>query len=341
MKKPRYLPFLLFLLMTFVYAAPRASAKYLHYEEDGQINEKLHMPVYHWSETNVSPCGIVIAIHGVSMHGRSYDGLGRQLATMGFEVYATDLRGYGRNLDHTHKYCESKSDCKHKVKYRKSIDDLTRLAQYVRKEHPGIPVYFVGESLGSSLAVRFAAIHPELTDGLILAAPAVRPHSIIDSKTLTCAGLMAAFPRAQCDVSPFVGRYGKGDPVVAEELKRDPLVRRKLSGIQVLQSCWAVYRTLPLAKRVKSDVPVLVLQGSADRCVKANAVVKLLSTLKSSDQTVRWFHSRGHILLETAHIKPDTMQTVCGWLVEHTENSRLGYTAAKQVEGHITSYPVQ
>jgi hypothetical protein len=52
--------------------------------------------------------------------------------------------------------------------------------------------------------------------------------------------------------------------------------------------------------------------------VKSNAVVQLLNNLKSKDQTVRWFKNRGHVLLETAYIRPDTLTIVTGWLKEHS-----------------------
>jgi hypothetical protein len=53
----------------------------------------------------------------------------------------------------------------------------------------------------------------------------------------------------------------------------------------------------------------------------------LMSRLKSQDQQVRWFEDRGHILIETSHIRPDTMQTIVGWLNEHNNLSRTAVQA--------------
>jgi alpha-beta hydrolase superfamily lysophospholipase len=284
------------------------AAHQLQYEENGVLENVLSMPIYHWSENNREPRGIVIAIHGVAMHGRCYGALAKQLAAMGFDVYSTDLRGYGRNPDPRHTYCDlsDAANCKHRMNYRKS--------------------------LGSSMAIRMAALYPELTDGLILSAPAIRYRSLIDTKTLTKAIVMTAFPAAQCDMSPFVDRYSATDPVLAEQLNADPLMRRHLSGIQVVQSCFTVHKTLGFVKSIAQTTPVLVLQGSEDRCVKAGGIALLIANLKSSDSTVRWFHNRGHILLETDTVRPDTMQTVCGWLYEHAESA-----AAAEAELSVTA----
>jgi len=45
----------------------------------------------------------------------------------------------------------------------------------------------------------------------------------------------------------------------------------------------------------------------------------MVAHLKANDQQVRWFDERGHILIETAHIRPDTMQAIVGWLNVHNE----------------------
>lgn len=309
---------------------PNALAGDVCYEEDGSISEKLNIPVYHWYANGTSPCGIVIMIHGVAMHGKSYDVLARQLAQMGFAAYATDLRGYGRTLDASHRYCEQ-PDCKHKVNYDKSFDDLVALAQHLRLAYPGVPVHLVGESLGSSMAIRMAAVHPELTDGLVLAAPAVKRHSFMHKKMVQQAGHLMYNFRAQLDLIPYVKSFASDDPEIINELSNDPLMRTRMSACELLKAHHTVKKTLDFVPGISPDTPVLVIQGSADRCIKANAVVLLLSKLRSKDQTVRWFHQRGHILLETAHVKPDTMQIVCGWLHEHVDGSMYSLASPRFV----------
>ena len=82
-------------------------------------------------------------------------------------------------------------------------------------------------------------------------------------------------------------------------------------------------KTGSYVSEIPNNKPVLVIQGGADRCIKASAVMVLLANLQSTDQTVKWFHERGHILLETAFIKPDTMAAVVNWLNAHTESQSL------------------
>lgn len=321
---------LISLLIIYLAFIPTASAGEVRYEEDSTVGAKLNMPVNHWYSSGRSPCGLVIAVHGVAMHASSYDVLARRLAAMGFDVFSTDLRGYGRHMHAANTICD-KPDCTHKVNYDKSFDDLVTLAQHLRIAYPNVPIHFVGESLGSSLAIRMAAQHPELVDGLVLAAPAIKRHSFMHRKMVAQAGSLMYNFRHQLDLTPYVQTFASDDPAILAEMARDPLMRTRMSAGELLKARAIVLKTLKYAQDISPDTPVLVIQGSADRCIKANAVVLLLHRLRSKDQTVRWFHQRGHILLETAHVKPDTMQIVCGWLHEHVDGSMYSLASPRFV----------
>src|SRR5688572_25291849 len=52
-----------------------------------------------WGQDNSSPRAIVLAIHGMTLHGGTYDRTARALAGRGVTVIAPDMRGYGRNYD--------------------------------------------------------------------------------------------------------------------------------------------------------------------------------------------------------------------------------------------------
>jgi hypothetical protein len=47
------------------------------------------------------------------------------------------------------------------------------------------------------------------------------------------------------------------------------------------------------------------------------AVTKLSSNIHSADQTVRWLHAHGHILLETSYLRPATVDAIDLWIREH------------------------
>lgn len=297
------------------------SVSVVAYQQDGVLSEQLNMPIYQWSAPNTAPKGIVLAVHGLAMHGKSYDHLGKTLASEGYLVFATDLRGYGRCVDEQ-PGCTAR-DCKHRVDYDKSTEDVTRLARTVRELYPSLPIFGLGESLGGAMVIRIAAKNPELIDGLILSAPAVKRHALIDPYLIVNAGMFLTNPRAQLDLMPFVRRYCSDDQRVIEEKERDPLLRRHLSAYELYKATTAIRQTIGYVPKITSDTPVLVIQGGADRVLRADAVITLLSKLRSQDQTVKWFSERGHILLETEYVKPDTMDAVVTWLNTHVKSPEI------------------
>lgn len=281
-----------------------------------ELEYQLNMPIYHWAPSGL-PKGVILALHGLAMHGQTYDELGRSLADQGFLVYSTDMRGYGRlTKENPHEFCSAK-DCKQKVNYSKSAGDLLKLADRLKTDHRNLPLYIVGESMGADMAIRIASVRPELADGLVLCSPAIRAHNFIDSNTVRNLPIVMTNYRKQLDLMPYVKRYATSDPKVFREMSKDPLLRRKMSPEELYASRSYINKTLSYVPNISANKPVLVLQAKDDKCVRADAVVLLMSRLKSQDQQVRWFEDRGHILIETAHIQPDTMETIVGWLNEH------------------------
>src|ERR1700733_4366499 len=128
--------------------------------QDGEISKKVHLPTYEWLTKKIPPDGMVLAIHGLTLHGLRYDIVARAFAAdnpLGsYYVLAPDMRGFGRNRNNEHTFCEGK-DCKKKVDYKKSVDDLCTIAKLMREKYPGAPLYLMGESLGSSMCLAIAA----------------------------------------------------------------------------------------------------------------------------------------------------------------------------------------
>jgi len=301
---------------TSVMPALAAEDQPLECQHHIDLEYQLNMPIYHWAPQG-KPKGVILAIHGLVMHGQTYDELGKTLAEQGFLVYATDMRGYGRlTKEYPHEFCSSK-DCKQKINYDKSQADLTRLAEQLKSNNDGLPLYIVGESMGAAMAIRIASQKPELASGLVLSAPAIKAHNFFDKNSMKNLPLIVANYKRQLNLMPYVKRYASEDPQIVRELSEDPLLRRKMCAKDLYASRSCINRTLAYVPKISSKQPVLVLQAKDDRCVRADAVQLLMKNLKTQDQEIRWFEERGHILIETAHIMPDTMETIVSWLNNH------------------------
>jgi acylglycerol lipase len=273
--------------------------------DDGQFATMLKQPVYQWQDYQQTPKAIVLAIHGLTQHGTVFDAYARKLAADGVIVVALDMRGYGAWY----------KDGKHaQINYDQSEKDLCALAVAVRQQYKGLPVFVTGESLGGSMAIRMAAEHAALIDGLILCAPAIKMYHSVPARTLVDAAISLADRDHQLDVSEFVKKDFSEDSQITQEKMSDPLIRKEFGAEDLLNSCRLVVSTRCYIRQIPSSMPVLVLQGEKDLMVKPSGVSVLESSLKSADKTVQLFPRRGHILIETEHVRPDTMKAIISWV---------------------------
>lgn len=167
--------FLTILLITFAsFSAQSEPADKLSdrftFVQDGELSKAVHLPIYEWYTKKLPPDGMVLAIHGLTLHGKRYEIVARALAAENpigcYYVVAPDMRGFGRTR--TDPTFSQGQDSTRKIDYAKSVEDMACIAKYMRAKYPGLPLYVIGESLGATVALALAAKHPELVDGLVL-----------------------------------------------------------------------------------------------------------------------------------------------------------------------------
>lgn len=287
-------------------------------DDHGVVCRELKLPIYEWADKSKNKQGVVIAIHGLMKHGGAYDRLGGYLADKGFVVVAQDLRGYGRWRDDTAMFKGGEN-----VSYEKSYEDLVNLAARMRSLHPNQPMFCIGESLGADLALHLASVRPDLTDGLVLSSPAIQHHHSLRKQMWVDAAKFCTNPGREFNMDPYIKTYTSDDPRITDEALKDPLTRRSLSLKALLGSRKTMKETLAYVRNIPPHIPVLIIQGSADKIIKAQGIVELMTNLKSKDQTVRWLDSRGHVLLETSYINDNTLDTISGWLGQHMPQAQV------------------
>lgn len=291
---------------------------YAAVERDDQAlpSWELKTPVYLWQNKEVEPKAVAIAVHGLTLHGLIYDRLATHLADQGFIVLAPDLHGYGR-WSQKQASDDKCPDCHSHLCYTKSKRDVEQLVIAAKGQYPTLPIYLIGESLGADIAIYTTARHPELVNGMVLSSPAIKHSWNMASPLFKDVAILMRNPFHEVNLVPYIKRWASEDPEIIAEAVNDPLVRKRLTIWDLLKTHQAMKPTLQYADKVPTTVPVLIIQGDKDRMLKTNAVVQLLKHLNCQDQTVRWFTNRGHLLLETSHLQPDTVKIVDLWLQEH------------------------
>jgi len=305
-------------------ADDQAAQRY-KFVQDGELSKQVHLPTCEWYPVKQQPDSMVLAIHGLTLHGKRYEVLGRVFAAENalgsVYVVAPDMRGFGRNRNDLHTFCQG-TDCKKKVDYDKTIDDMVKVAKLMHEKYPGVPLYLMGESLGASVCLAVAAKQPDLFDGLVLSgvAETVNPLMFSEPKIIA-SGLFAVFidPKFNMRLGVFMKQLVSNEPDICQEMMDDPLVPKKMTLAELIRTDKFIDKTNQFASKVKQDLPVLILQGSEDKCVVPHAIASLAKHIHSSDQTMKWLDAHGHLLLETDYVRTATIDAITEWFDARTE----------------------
>ena len=253
------------------------------------------------------PKASLVLSHGYAEHIGRYGHVLRPLAVNRFAIYAADHRGHGKSagaraLVH---------------RFDQYVDDLDLVVNRARQEQGGKPCYLLGHSMGGLIALRYALVHPEKIDALVLSAPAIKP--VQDASKLQEASLRA-IARVAPGMPVVPSREGvlSSDPAVEERAKKDPLFYNgKTKAKQAVEIVDAGREVLKRASQLK--MPLMILQGSDDELVDpkgAEQLYKLTNNRPGVDTSMVVWPGMKHELLN----EPDGEQVlgvIIAWLNGH------------------------
>jgi len=113
---------------------------------DFKVEEQKVVKMYIWDELRQQqPKGVVQLVHGMAEHMGRYHNFAKFLNKNGYFVYGLDNRGHGLNTDMTHLGWDEGD------MWSNDIADQLRLTEYIKIQHPELPVIMHGHSYGSFL----------------------------------------------------------------------------------------------------------------------------------------------------------------------------------------------
>jgi|AGTN01.1.fsa_nt_gi Lysophospholipase len=259
---------------------------------------------------DVKPKVALLCIHGFTLHKNCFAAFGKEMAKDGIATYAMDMRGFGELMD--------------KKKERTELDfdgclvDIKAMLEKIHKNHPGVPVILLGESMGGAIALRATALYPDLISGLISCVPA-RDRSGMSSselKTGVVAGIRTIFggfrkPMDHVALSAVQKISEKEE--VRKEWKNDPLMRTSFSPKEFLQFDEFMSENLDVAAHVK-DTPVLFIQGTNDKLIRPAGTWKLYENLATANRQLVLSKNSEHLIFEEGQFRPDDLEFVATWI---------------------------
>lgn len=200
------------------------------------------------------PQAVIQLVHGVGEHAARYTELASILSSHGFTVYASDQRGHGRTGMTQWGGDTGKIGQLGPGGVRSVIGDLVEFGQFIRAEHPDLPLVFLGHSWGSLMGQIILNSHADHYSAAVLSGTAYRVLGSMNSGDLN-----KKYRRPGATGAEWLSR----DQDVANQFLADPLTTlvplQKLFGlIDSSRLLGRPSRTMP------RDIPILIQVGEED-----------------------------------------------------------------------------
>ena len=229
------------------------------------------------------PSRVLVIVHGYAEHLGRYATIARRFAAEGTAVYLYDQRGHGRSTGRR----------AYVARFDALVEDLAAFLVQVRHHRPGVPLFLMGHSMGGAVATRYHLLQAgPPAEGLILSsaalavpsdlAPALRPFARLVSR------LAPRLPTVQLDPHELCS-----DPAEVQAFLDDPLTftgrMPARTGAEILR---ATQRIEPRMEAL--TVPLLILQGTADRIVAPEGSIALHARAGARDKTLKLYQNARH-----------------------------------------------
>ena len=291
--------------------------------------------VYNWiPDSEVKVKGVVQIAHGMAETAARYERFAEFMTKNGYIIYINDHRGHGKTAGSLEKvgYLADEDGFDWMAK------DLHQLSGIIKKEHPELPLFLYGHSMGSYVAQRYIMLFgnelkgvmlsgsngkqgPILTIGTMVAKSEIKKNGrkVKSDKMnqMTFGGFNKAFRPNRTDFDWLSRDNAEVDKYVADPycgyVCTTGFFFDLLTGLKTIEK----KENIAL---VPKTLPILIFSGAMDPCGKnGKGVTKLLNTYKKhgiSDVTLKLYPEARHELLNETN-RDEVMKDFLSWVDSH------------------------
>lgn len=264
-----------------------------------------HRIYYQYWLPETEPKAVLLVVHGLAEHGGRYMNLVNHFLPLGYAVYAADHLGHGSS-EGTRVYVERFTDY---------TDTLVTFHEMIRGWQKDKPVFLVGHSMGGLIGALYLLSHQNELAGAVLSGPGVKVPDDISPVTIF-AGKVLSILMPRLGLIQLEAEGVSRDPAVVKAYETDPLVYRgKITarlGVEMIKAMKQVS-----AEESRISLPLLILQGGADRLVHPSGAQMLHDGVASVDRKIILYDGLYHeVFNEPEHGR--VRRDVEMWLAAHS-----------------------
>ena len=273
-------------------------------DDHALMDDGYRLPLDAWRAAD-EPRAVVVALHGFNDYRRAFASAGPFLAERGITVYAYDQRGFGETA---YRGLWAGSE--------RLTADLHAMLALLRRRHPELPLYLLGESMGGAVTIAALAADPDLpVDGVVLVAPAVWSRLTMPWYQRWGLWLAGRLAPGWKPTGESLNRWPTDNIELLRAMARDPMVI-KATRIDTIVGLVDLM-DLALASGPRLAVRGLLLYGAKDQIVPAEPTCQLLRQLPNGGNA-RWrsalYPDGYHMLLRDLQGE-QVLEDIASWIL--------------------------
>jgi len=215
----------------------------------------------------------VALVHGFAEHSGRYEHVIQALNDAGVAVVAIDLRGHGN----------SEGRRGHINRFQDYLDDVNALVDFAHAEHPELPLFLVGHSMGGLIVASYVANDPEGLAGFALSSPLMGLSVKVPGwKRGMAHGLSKLVPTLSLPTG-LDSRHLTHDAAIVAAYEKDAMIFSVASSRWYTEITEAQPRILERADQM--DRPFLLMAAGDDRICDVNAARDFFQRFGGADKS--------------------------------------------------------
>lgn len=247
---------------------------------------------------------VIVYLSGLQSHSQWFNDTGDYLHQSGYNVYALDRRGSGLSAGRRG----------YAGNYMQWVGDLDELIAQVQAENPSVPIHLMANCFGTRITMKYAMVHPDKIDSLILLAPGT--HLQVSPPPAQKFEILFHYWREF--ETPLKDELFTDDADKLDFLAQDDLGLRKASAHfyklgELLKSNILLPHNL-----AKLNIPILVMLSNIDRIIDPPAVIKGFFEKLNTDKKIVIYDQAEHFLL-FEEVRDNVLWEVEDWIASFAE----------------------
>lgn len=294
-----------------------------------QLSQEGKVQGFVWKEEQTEPKGVVLICHGMAEHIGRYDDFATFLSLNKFIVYGYDQRGHGMSI----KSMEDMGYMSDIDNFKILVSDVSEVVNYIKENHPNLPVFLLGHSMGSFVSQRYIELFGNSIDGCILSGSALNKGFTINIGYLLARLIVKSKGRrhrSQLLHNLSFGAYNKAfkpartdfdwltrDEQIVDEYIADEYCGKVFTASfykDLLQGFRNIDKNIEI---IPNELPILIFSGDKDPVgASGKSVTKLYDKLMNTgivDVTLKLYKDGRHEMLNEIN-KDEVYNDVLKWL---------------------------